>query len=92
MISVGSGSNGLAPPLRIGEICAMSHEQTDLPDLPDLPGFHEHLERCLRLAEQALEAGNSAFGSVLVDGVALVDTEHGVFVPRHRWIVPEPGR
>jgi tRNA(Arg) A34 adenosine deaminase TadA len=28
----------------------------------------KHLERCLELAERALELGNSPFGSVLVDG------------------------
>lgn len=38
------------------------------PDLPDLPGHDDHLELCLRLAEQALDAGDFAFGSVLVDG------------------------
>jgi tRNA(Arg) A34 adenosine deaminase TadA len=47
----------------------MSHELTDL---TDLPGFHDHLERCLSLAEQALEAGNSPFGSVLVDASGTV--------------------
>ena len=36
------------------------------PELTDLPGFHDHLELCLRLAEQALDAGDSALGSVLV--------------------------
>ncbi|GAB3026507.1 tRNA-specific adenosine deaminase [Nocardioides flavus (ex Wang et al. 2016)] len=41
-------------------------------DLSSLPGFHDHLERCLRLAEQALETGNSAFGSVLVDATGTV--------------------
>jgi tRNA(Arg) A34 adenosine deaminase TadA len=44
----------------------------DLPELTRLPGFHDHLELCLRLAEQALEAGNSAFGSVLVDASGTV--------------------
>ena len=50
----------------------MSHQLTDLSDLSGLPGFHDHLELCLRLAEQALEAGNSAFGSVLVDASGTV--------------------
>lgn len=40
---------------------------SDLSGQSDLPGFHDHLETCLRLAEQALDAGNSPFGSVLVD-------------------------
>ena len=42
------------------------------PELTDLPGFHDHLELCLRLAEQALDAGDSAFGSVLVDASGTV--------------------
>jgi tRNA(Arg) A34 adenosine deaminase TadA len=58
----------------------MSHELTDL---TDLPGFHDHLELCLRLAEQALEAGNSAFGSVLVDASGTVlGTGHNEEVSR----------
>ncbi|GAA5113018.1 nucleoside deaminase [Alloalcanivorax gelatiniphagus] len=36
-------------------------------DLSGLPGFHDHLELSLRLAEEALDAGDFAFGSVLVD-------------------------
>ena len=33
----------------------------------DFPGLDEHLELALQLADQALDAGDSAFGSVLVD-------------------------
>ena len=35
----------------------------------------KHLERCLELAETALELGNSPFGSVLVDGAGAVRAE-----------------
>ena len=35
----------------------------------------KHLERCLELAEKALELGNSPFGSVLVDGTGTVLAE-----------------
>ena len=41
-------------------------------DLPDLPGAADHLERCLRLAEEALGDGDGAFGSVLVDASGAV--------------------
>ena len=34
-----------------------------------------YLERCLALAEQALEAGDEPFGSVLVDGQGRVRAE-----------------
>jgi len=44
----------------------------DLPELPGLPGAADHLELCLRLAEEALDAGDSAFGSVLVDAAGAV--------------------
>jgi tRNA(Arg) A34 adenosine deaminase TadA len=55
----------------------------DLTDLSGLPGFHDHLELCLRLAEQALAAGNSAFGSVLVDASGTVlGTGHNEEVSR----------
>ena len=41
-------------------------------DLPDLPGAADHLELCLRLAEEALGDGDGAFGSVLVDSSGAV--------------------
>ena len=41
-------------------------------DLPDLPGAADHLELCLRLAEEALGDGDGAFGSVLVDASGAV--------------------
>lgn len=41
-------------------------------DLPDLPGAADHLELCLRLAEEALADGDGAFGSVLVDASGAV--------------------
>lgn len=44
----------------------------DEPDLSRLPHLAEHLELCLRLAEQALDAGDAAFGSVLVDASGTV--------------------
>lgn len=50
----------------------MPHDLPDLPDLSRLPHLAEHLELCLRLAEQALDAGDSAFGSVLVDASGTV--------------------
>jgi len=43
-----------------------------LPDLPNLPGAADHLELCLSLAEEALEDGDGAFGSVLVDAAGTV--------------------
>lgn len=39
----------------------------DVPDLSRLPRLAEHLDLSIRLAEQALDAGDSAFGSVLAD-------------------------
>lgn len=36
----------------------------DLPGLPDLPGLDAHLDRCVALATEALEAGDEPFGSV----------------------------
>ncbi|WP_299929122.1 nucleoside deaminase [uncultured Nocardioides sp.] len=57
--------------------------QPHLPGLPDLPGAADHLDLCLRLAEQAWEAGNSAFGSVLVDpGGTVLRTGHNEEVSR----------
>ncbi|NPC42153.1 nucleoside deaminase [Nocardioides sp. zg-1230] len=45
---------------------------TETHDLPDLPGAADHLELCLRLAEEALADGDGAFGSVLVDASGAV--------------------
>ena len=41
-------------------------------DLSALPGLDDHLDLCLRLAEEALDAGDFAFGSVLVDASGTV--------------------
>lgn len=61
----------------------MPSDESPLPGLPDLPGAADHLELCLRLAEQAWEAGNSAFGSVLVDASgSVLRTGHNEEVSR----------
>ncbi|NYE36745.1 tRNA(Arg) A34 adenosine deaminase TadA [Nocardioides cavernae] len=45
---------------------------SESPDLARLPHLDAHLERCLELAEQALDAGDSPFGSVLADASGAV--------------------
>ena len=51
-----SSTGWLSVRRRIGQIGSMPPDQPHLPGLPDLPGAADHLELCLRLAEQAWEA------------------------------------
>ena len=49
----------------------------DLDDLPDEPTDREYVERTIRLAEEAVEAGNTPFGALLVvDGGVVAEARN----------------
>ena len=48
----------------------------DLDDLPEEPTDREYVERTIRLAEEAVEAGNTPFGALLVLGGEIVGEAH----------------
>ncbi len=81
-----SGDAGWRAPARPHSLAACQSTGSPMPDALS-PADRRHLERCVELAEAALDAGDAPFGSVLVgaDGAAIREA-------RNRAVTGDPTR